>query len=287
MKLLQPAQIASRLEESFQILTGGPVNALPHHQTLERAIDWSYDMLESEQQTLFRQLSLFRGGFTLAACVAVIGHEDELEALESLSQLVDKSLVRTTPDDEETRYYLLEPLRQYAGARITADEAAEAGGRHARFFQNLAEEAEPQLRGPRQLEWLARLETEHDNLRVALAWSLEVRDAELAQRTAAALAWFWIIRRHVVEAAEWYDRVLAAGGGSSKARASALAQSGFIGSWVREDDIEGSFARIREALALFMALGDEQGIQTTQTYDAFILWYQRDLEASRSLSDDC
>ena len=166
VKLLQPAEIASRLDESFKILTGGPVDALPHHQTLESCIDWSYDMLESEQQTLFRQLSVFRGGFTFPACGAVSGIDDEFEALESLGQPVDKSLVRSMPSGEETRYYLLEPLRQYAAARITPDDAAVAGGRHARYFQDLAEQAAPELRGPAQLEWLARLEIEHDNLRV-------------------------------------------------------------------------------------------------------------------------
>ena len=186
VKLLQPAEIANRLDECFKILKGGPVDALPHHQTLESCIDWSYDMLDSDQQTLFCQLSVFRGGFTLGAGAAVSRTDDEFEVLESLGQLVDKSLVRTMPTGEETRYHLLEPLRQYAAARITADEAAEAGGRHARYFRDLAERAEPELRGPSQLEWLARLETEHDNLRVAMRWGLEAGDADLAQRTAAA-----------------------------------------------------------------------------------------------------
>ena len=280
VKLLQPAAIASRLDESFKILKGGPVDAPPHHQTLERAIDWSYDMLDSEQQTLFRQLSVFRGGFTLDSAAAVSGAEDEYEALESLGQLVDKSLVRTMPAGEEDRYNLLEPLRQYAAARTTEDEAAASGGRHARFFQELAERAAPELHGPRQLEWLARMEMEHDNLRVTLAWGLDAGDADLAQRTAAALTWFWLIRRHVTEAVEWFDRVLAAEGGSSKAHASALVQSAFIRSVVRQDDLEGCLARIRDAHAQFVELGDEQGVATAQTYNAVILWYQRDLEAS-------
>jgi predicted ATPase/class 3 adenylate cyclase len=118
VKLLQPAEIAGRLDDIFKTLTGGPAGALPHHQTLERTIDWSYDMLEPDQQGLFRRLSVFRGGFTLPACAAVSGTDDEYEAFDRLSQLVDKSLVRTMPAGEETRYYLLEPLRQYAAAGI-------------------------------------------------------------------------------------------------------------------------------------------------------------------------
>ena len=259
VKLLQPAEIASRLDECFKFLKGGPVDALPHHQTLERCIDWSYDMLDSDQQTLFRHLSVFRGGFTFPACGAVSGTDDEYEVLEALGQLVDKSLVRTVPAGEETRYHLLEPLRQYAAARVSADETTEAGGRHSRYFQDLAERAAPELRGPSQLEWLARLETEHDNLRVALAWGLEAGDADLAQRTAAALMWFWIIRRHGAEAAEWYDRVLAADGGSPQARASALIHGGFIQTMIQYEDLEGCLARVREGLSLFIQQGDDQG----------------------------
>ena len=281
VKLLQPSEIASRLDESFKLLKGGPVDTLPHHQTLESCIDWSYDMLESEQQALFRRLSVFRGGFTLPACSAVSEIDDEFEVLESLGQLVDKSLVRTVPIGEETRYYLLEPLRQYAAARITEEETTEAGDRHARYFQDLAERAAPELRGPGQLDWLMRLETEHDNFRVALAWGLESGKTDLAQRTAAALMWFWIIRRHVAEAVEWFDRVLAADGGSPQARASALAQAGFISTMMRYDDLEGRRSQIHEAETRFVELGDEQGVKTAQTYNAYILWWQRHLEASR------
>ena len=280
VKLLQPAEIASRLDQSFKLLTGGPVDALPHHQTLERAIDWSYDMLEPEQQTLFRQLSVFRGGFTLPACGAASGTDDEFEVLESLGQLVDKSLVRSVATGGETRYHLLEPLRQYVAARLTGDEAAETGRRHARYFQELAEQAEPELRGPNQLEWLERLETEHDNLRAALTWGLEAGEADLPQRTAAALTWFWIIRRHVTESVEWFDRALAADGGSAQARALALVHSGFISTMVRQDALEGCLARVREAEEQFIELGDGQGIMTARTYEAVILWFMRDLEAS-------
>ena len=280
MKMIQPAQIASRLDDCFKILSGGPVDALPHHQTIERAIDWSYDMLDPEQQMLFRQVSVFRGGFTLDAGSAVMGTEDEFEALDAIGELVDKSLVRTMPAGEETRYYMLEPLRQYAAARITADEAAEAGGRHARYYRDLAERAPPDLRGPRQLEWLARLETEHDNFRVAMTWGLEAGDADLGLRTVAALGWFWLVRRHMAEAMDWFDRVLAIDGGSSSARASALVQSGFTGSVVRHDDFEGCLVKIHDGLARFTDLGDEQGVRTAETYEATILWFQRDLEAA-------
>ena len=280
VKLLQPAEIASRLDECFKLLKGGPVDALPHHQTLELAIDWSYDMLDPEQRSLFCQLSVFRGGFTFAAAAAVSGAADEYETLESLGQLVDKSLVQSVYTGDEVRYYLLEPLIQYAAARITSDEAEEARGRHARYFQDLAEQAAPELRGPRQLDWLERLETEHDNLRAALAWGADAGDADVAQRTAAALTWFWIVRRHVAEGVGWFDRVLSADGDSPNARASALVHAGFIGSVVRQDDLEGCLAQIREDAKLFADLENEQGMGLAQINDAMLLWYQRDFEAS-------
>ena len=278
VKLLRPAEIASRLDECFKLLRGGPADALPHHQTLERAIDWSYDMLSPDEQAVFRRLSVFRGGFTFAAATAVSRTNDEYEVLESLGQLVDKSLVQAMHSSDEVRYRLMEPLIQYATARMTGEEAGESRDLQARYFMDLAEQAAPELRGPRQLEWLERLETEHDNLRAAMAWGLEAGHADLAQRTAAALAWFWIIRRHVTEAAEWYNRILAADGGSTKARASALANAGFVSSMV--SDLDECLTRIREAQAQFVDLGDEQGLKTAQTYEAIILWFQRDLEAS-------
>ena len=281
MKMMQTAQIASRLDDSFKILTGGPVDALPHHQTIERAIDWSYDMLDPEQQMLFRQNSLFRGGGgTLDAGSAVMGTEDELETLDAIGELADKSLVWTMPAGEETRYYMLEPLRQYAAARLNPEEALEAGSRHASYFRDLAEEAFPEIHGPNQIEWFAGLEREHDNLRAALAWGLELGDANLAQRTAAALWRFWIVRRHVAEGVEWFDRVLALEGGPSKAGAFALLQAGFVSTMVRIDDLEGCRAQIREARAQFVELGEAEGVMTTDSHDAVMQWGLRDFGAS-------
>ena len=280
VKLLQPAQIASRLDECFNLLTGGPANALPHHQTLEMAIDWSYDMLEEDQRSLFRQLSVFRGGFTLAACSAVMGMGNEFDALDSLGELVDKSLVRTSPSDDENRYYLLEPLRQYAAARTSSDEAAEAGERHARHFLGMAEEVAAELHGPEQIGWLSRLETEHDNFRAALSWSLEAADADLAQRTATALSWFWLIRRHVTEAVDWFDRALAVEGGPVQSRAALLVQAGFVGSVLSRDDFQECLAQIREGEKHFLELGDYQGVAIAQTNEAVMMWYQRDLDGS-------
>ena len=114
-----------------------------------------------------------------------------------------------------------------------------------------------------------------------MVWGLDAGDADLAQRTAAALMWFWIVRRHVAEAAEWYDRVLAAEGGSPQARASALIHGGFIQTMLQYEDLEGCLAWVREGLSLLVQQGDQQGASTAQTYEAVVLWWQRDHAASR------
>ena len=281
VKLMQPVEIANRLDESFKLLSGGPVDAMPHHQTLELAIDWSYDTLSPEQQTLFRQLSVFRGGFDLAALISVSGLEDEYEILDSLGQLVDKSLVLTIHASDSTRYRVLQPLIQYAEAHTDAPEARDLKSRLAHYFRDLAEQAAPELRGPRQLDWLAILDTEHDNMRAALAWSIEIRDADIAQRTATALTWFWLSHRHVDEAVVWFNQVLAIDEGRrTAARAAALVHSGFAGSIVRQDDLDGCLAQLREGLAIFTELQDPMGIATAQIYDATVLWFKREF-------DDC
>lgn len=281
VKLLPPREIAIRLDESFKLLRGGPVNAMPHHQTLELTIDWSYDALSQEQQTLFRQLSVFRGGIDLAALTSVTGTEDEYEILGLLGQLVDKSLVQTIHSTDGTRYRVLQPLIQYAEVHTDDPEARDLKSRHALYFRDLAEQAAPELRGPRQLDWLATLEMEHDNLRAALAWAVEIRDADLAQRTVTALTWFWILHRHVAQSSEWFARTLAIEGGPSTARAAALVQSGFIGSMMRQDDLDGCLAEIRQGSAIFTRMQDQQGIGTAQIHEAVILWFKREFDQAR------
>jgi len=145
---------------------------------------------------------------------------------------------------------------------------------------DLVEEAFPEIHGPNQIEWFAGLEREHDNLRAALAWGLELGVANLAQRTAAALWRFWIVCRHVAEGVEWFDRVLALEGGPSKAGAFALLQAGFVSIMVRIDDLEGCRAQIREARTQFVELGEAEGVMTTDSHDAVMQWGLRDFGAS-------
>src|SRR5215210_5399636 len=153
-KVLSVEQIADRLEDSFGLLSAGGRTAMPRHRTLHATMDWSHELLPEEEQILFRRLSVFAGGFTLDAAEAVCAGEEleRDEVLESLSHLVDKSLVIMREVGGEGRYRLLETVRQYAREKLSeSGEAGQASERHAGYYLALAEEAEPELKGERQV----------------------------------------------------------------------------------------------------------------------------------------
>jgi non-specific serine/threonine protein kinase len=206
-------QISERLVGSLELLTRGGRTTVPRQRTLKGTLDWSYDLLSESEQTLFDRLSVFAGGWTLEAASMVAKGEgvEEGEVLDLLSGLVEKSLVMIRGGDPGgARYRLLEPVRQYALDKLEeSDEAEEARRRHAEFFLVLAEDAEPRLRGAEDVEWLERLEREHDNLRAALSWALERGEVELALRLAGALWTFWHAHGHSGEGRKWLEEALA------------------------------------------------------------------------------
>jgi predicted ATPase/DNA-binding SARP family transcriptional activator len=197
VSVLPPLQIAERLDDRFDLLTSGNRGVLPRHQALRAAIDWSYRLLAEPERELFGRLSVFAGGFTLEAAEEVCADEDTDQAhvLESLSRLVDQSLV-ISEDRGQARFRMLETLHRYAGERLDESGAAEQlRRRHAECFLRLAERAEPMLRGPGQATWLRALESDRDNLSAAMDWAFRC-DPDMAARFASALAYFWLIGRH-------------------------------------------------------------------------------------------
>ncbi len=177
VKGLGVEEIAMRLDERFRLLRVGSRNMPERHQTLRASIDWSYDLLVAEHRRLLRYLSIFAGGWTMEAAESVCAHEGypREEVPEGMLRLVDKSLVVPTPNSNirgplwGMRYGMHETIREYAREKL--EEAREAGdlrARHLQYFTALAEAAEPQLRGPDQLQWLEQLDAEHDNIRAAL-----------------------------------------------------------------------------------------------------------------------
>src|SRR3990172_6834379 len=175
IRVLSLEQIAKRLDDRFRLLTGGSRTALERHQTLRAAIHWSYNLLSGQEKTLFRRLAVFVGGWTLEAAESVcddatssgvVRSEDVLDLLE---QLINKSLVITEEMGHESRYRMLETMRQYAHEKLVdAGERETLRDRHLEYFLQFAESAAPHLIRPEQLEWLGQLDADYENLRLAL-----------------------------------------------------------------------------------------------------------------------
>lgn len=199
-------QIASRLDDRFRLLTGGSRTALPRQQTLRALIDWSYDLLSEDERALMRRLSVFAGGWTFDAADAICPKHDVMNLL---TQLVNKSLAIFDDEGAEPRYRMLETVRQYARDKLLEmDESEEARNAHLEFFLKLTELAGPEVQRLQDLEWITRLETEHDNLRAALEWGLE-KNIEAALRMIWNLYPLWTLRGLEAEGREWAIVVLA------------------------------------------------------------------------------
>ncbi len=267
-RALSVEQIAARLQgrDRWQLLAGGSRSAPARHQTLQGTLDWSYELLAEVERAVFRWLATFRGGWSLEAAEAVCS--DRLaprEVLQVLLKLVDKSLVTVQARRGETRYHLLNTIRQYAFDRLVeAGEANQARDRQLEYCQRLAERAEPHLWRADQIEWFDRLEVEHDNLRAALEWSLGPAAAGGAPRVMAglhlakALLIFWDSRGYNSEGAEWLRRLLerpeARQSEAAPVRARALGVAAMLRwSQGQSDDAQ---ALVEQALALGRALGD-------------------------------
>jgi predicted ATPase/class 3 adenylate cyclase len=260
---LSAEQIAARLDDRFRLLTGGRRTALRRQQTLAAAIDWSHDLLAEPERILFRRLSVFAGGWTLAAAEAV-GADEGIEAwevLDLLTRLVEKSLVvAEASHDGETRYRLLETVRQYAGDKLlAAGEAASARDRHRDWCLNFVEQACLGIEGHDQITWIDWLEAEHDNLRAALSWShADEHGAEAEAQLAGALAPFWVWRGYLIEGRERLAGALARSAGvTPAARARVLKEAGWIAALQGDQgDMSEARALLTEALALVRLEGD-------------------------------
>jgi predicted ATPase/DNA-binding CsgD family transcriptional regulator len=279
-------QISEWLVGSLELLTRGGRTTVPRQRTLKGTLDWSHDLLAEPERLLFGRLSAFAGGWTLEAAEAVGAGWDieEGEVVDLLSALVEKSLVIANPTaGGEARYRLLEPIRQYALKKLVdSGEVATVRRGHASFFLALAERAEPELRGPQTTAWLGRLETEHDNLRTALSWSLEGGDPKLGLRLTAAMWMYWRTRGYLSEASRWLEEALAEGTAvDPAARAGALRGLGYV---LREqNDLRRSAASFEEALALYEQLGNKQRTADCLASLGWVAQYQGDAARATTL----
>jgi predicted ATPase/class 3 adenylate cyclase len=267
VKLLPPQALLARLDQSLKLLTGGARDLPARQQTIRNTIDWSYHLLDAEEQALFARLGVFVGGCTLEAAQAVCNADEDLplDVLDGLAALADKSLLKQEEGVVgEPRFELLETIREYALERLTTSGETEALQRqHAAYFLTVAEAAEPHLHDRDQVAWGKRLEQEQDNLRAVLAWSHSGKDDEaIGLRLAVALSWFWHIHGHHTEGRVWLDAMLDRHNVAVPAvRAKALQMAGSMMQSL------GEFARAialqEESLALYRELGDTVEIAET------------------------
>jgi predicted ATPase/DNA-binding SARP family transcriptional activator len=207
LRTMSVEQLSGRLDDRFQLLTGGARTALPRHQTLRAVVDWSWDMLSGEERAVLRRLAVFSGGATVEAAERVCGTD---RALELFDALTDKSLLVTAGDG---RYRMLETIKAYGLAKLDeAGESEQTRLSHAAYFAELAETADPHLRRAEQLHWLDRLAAEHDNINSALRGAIAAGDARSAVRLAAAAGWYWWLAGHKAEGAELASAALAVPG---------------------------------------------------------------------------
>jgi predicted ATPase/class 3 adenylate cyclase len=260
--LFPPGVMLSRLEQRLKLLTDGAVDLPERQQTMRGAIAWSYDLLTPAEQALFRHLSVFSGGFTLEAAgeVCAGAGEPAVDVPSGIQSLAAKSLLRPAHAGDEARFLMLETIREYGAESLSdAEEAAAVQPRHARFFVTMAEAADPELTGPRQGEWMARLERDHDNLREAMRWSLGNAETEVGARIAGAIWRFWAKRGHLSEGRDWLERLLSASGaGASAVRATACRGAGNL-AW-RQGDYASAWRYHEESLDIHRSLGDRHGM---------------------------
>ncbi len=265
ISLLSPHALLARLDPRLPLLRWAAPDLPARQRTLRATIDWSYDLLSPAQQTLFRRLSAFAGGWSLDAAGAVTMADapdasKALDVLDGMGTLVDKGLVATMEDaDGAPRFRMLETIRDDAAERLEASgEADSVRRRHADWYLALAERAGPRWSGPEQRAWLARLEGESANLRAALRWSVEHGAAETEARLCAALWQFWI-RGHLGEGQRWMEGALTRAGAVPAAIRARLC-NGAASVALPRGDYERAEALYGEALALRQSLGDAEGV---------------------------
>ena len=293
IKLLPPQALLARLSQLFQVLTGGARTLPLRHQTLRNALQWSYDLLDSDEQRLFRRLSVFAGGWTLEAVEALEKtlNEDEtstLSVLDGIASLLDKSLlVQRAREGKEPRLILLRTVREYALELLRESGEIEPCQRaHALYFLTVVEEAHLHLKGPQQTTWLEQLERERANLRAALAWLIEHGEAELALRFCGTLWWFWYLRGYWSEGRRWLEGALglAQAEGSTEARARALYSAGNLAYY--QDDYAAARLLLEESIEIYRKLENKRELASALGALGVLVHMQGDLVTAHPLLNE-
>jgi tetratricopeptide (TPR) repeat protein len=262
-KLLSPSAILERLQSRLQLLTGGALDLPERQQTLRNTIDWSHELLSEGEQTLFRRFAVFIGGGTLEAAEAVCntGRDLSIDLFDGLSSLVDKNLIQRVDGlDGESRFTMLETIREYAVERLTASREEPATRRaHAAYCLVLAEEGNPELTPAQRSAWLSRCDLEVDNYRSALDWLLETHEVDWSLRLSMALFRFWDMREHLAEGRTRLESILPLTSvGHEKERAKICIFLGALST--AQGDFSAAEFFLQQSLPLYEAQGDRRGV---------------------------
>jgi predicted ATPase/DNA-binding XRE family transcriptional regulator len=312
IRIMSAEEIASRLDDRFDLLTAGSRTAWPRHQTLRATIDWSFDLLSEPERTLFRRLAVFSGGFTLEAVetVAPGGDVSKSQVVDLLGQLFNKSLVtvetRSEDSESETRYGMLETIREYARQKLEeAGEAEEVRGRHLEFFAAFARQAEKGIYSSEQTLWFRRVEKEADNLRAAMDWPISAYQKKDARRLAMQKNQFLIVSSLDMSWERGYRReitgalkkmlVLDDSNEPTIERAKALKTGGFLLSSL--NNLSDARTYLGESVEIAEKLGDELTLAwslgylgrifaSLGEYDTAKTTLERAVAIAKSLGDD-
>jgi predicted ATPase/class 3 adenylate cyclase len=258
VKILSPIELAALLEERLPLLTGGARDLPKRQRTLRAAIQWSYDLLSPDERRLFARAAAFSGGWTLESAAFVCGPGARLGFLEGLESLVENGLVqRLETADGAIRFRMLETVAEFAGGCLaSSDEEDIVRRRHAEYFRDIAEQAEPHLTDEHRTRWLQYFEHEHDNVRAALEWAEKKDDAGTALRLATALWRFWQQRGHLQEGRGRLERLTALPAAKERdaVRARALSALGGVAFW--QNDYEAVRRPYEEAVEIARELED-------------------------------
>lgn len=293
-KLLSPEALLKRLSQRFEVLTGGARTSPERHRTLYNAIKWSYDLLNEQEQWLFRHLSIFVGGWMLKAAEIVCAEVYDrhgLSVLDGIASLMNKSLLlRVELEGEEPRLLMLTTIREFGLECLREHgEMEQARMTHAAYFLSLAEEAEPNLKDSEQLAWLTLLEQEHDNLRAALERLIAMCESELALRLTCALAPFWFRRGYWSEGRDWLAAALnlttrCVPGESTSTRAKALNAAGNLAT--SQSNYTEARRYLEESISLYRQTGDDEHLIDALSSLGSVLQHQGDLAAGYALEEE-
>lgn len=285
VKILSPGAVLNKLENRLSLLTGGARDLPERQKTMRGAVMWSYDLLTDDEKKSFRELAVFSGGFRIDSAEHVCSETKETDLLDVISSLIDKSLlIQKEMPDGESRFRMLEVVRDFALEMLDSEGETDAiRRRHAEFFMDLGQRAEPLLQGAESAVWLKKLEEDHDNIRAAMNWSLKY-EPEMAIRLAVAVRNYWLVKSHLTEGFGWLKAASETGfDPPAELRFKLLNGLGLAARF------RGDFATAKrayeEGLSAGIEAGDKQGTALSNRGLGLVAMHQGDLASARIYFD--